>query len=51
MAHLDNILIVIMGPTASGKTAAALEIAQNFDGEIICADSRTIYKNMNIGTV
>lgn len=43
-------LIVIVGQTASGKTALALELAQKFNGEIICADSRTIYKEMNIGT-
>jgi tRNA dimethylallyltransferase len=43
-------LIVIVGPTASGKTALAIEIAKIYDGEIICADSRTIYKDMNIGT-
>jgi len=43
-------LIVIVGQTASGKTALALEIAEKFDGEIICADSRTIYKGMDIGT-
>lgn len=43
-------LIAIVGPTASGKTALALGIAERFAGEIICADSRTIYKGMNIGT-
>jgi tRNA dimethylallyltransferase len=43
-------LIVILGPTASGKTAAGIELAKNISGEIICADSRTIYKGMNIGT-
>lgn len=43
-------LIVIVGETASGKTALAIEIAQKFNGEIICADSRTIYKGMDIGT-
>ncbi|OYW84146.1 tRNA dimethylallyltransferase, partial [Candidatus Saccharibacteria bacterium 32-49-10] len=43
-------LIIIVGPTASGKTALAIELAEEFHGEIICADSRTIYKNMNIGT-
>ena len=43
-------LIVIVGPTASGKTALAVSIAQQHGGEIICADSRTIYKDMNIGT-
>lgn len=43
-------LIAIAGPTASGKTALALDIAERYDGEIICADSRTIYKHMDIGT-
>lgn len=43
-------LIVIVGPTASGKSSTALRIAEEFGGEIICADSRTIYKGMDIGT-
>lgn len=43
-------LIVIVGPTASGKSALALELARRHDGEIICADSRTVYKGMDIGT-
>lgn len=43
-------LIVITGPTASGKTGLALKLAQRYQGEIICADSRTIYKGMDIGT-
>lgn len=43
-------LIVIVGETASGKTALGIELAQKFNGEIICADSRTIYKGMDIGT-
>ena len=43
-------LVVIVGPTASGKTAVALKLAKDFNGEIICADSRTIYKGMDIGT-
>lgn len=43
-------LIVIVGPTASGKTGLAIELAKEFGGEIICADSRTIYKGMDIGT-
>jgi tRNA dimethylallyltransferase len=42
-------LVVIVGPTASGKTALAIELAQHYGGEIICADSRTIYKGMDIG--
>jgi tRNA dimethylallyltransferase len=43
-------LVVIVGPTASGKSALAIELARQFNGEIICADSRTVYKHMNIGT-
>lgn len=48
--YLNLPLIVIVGPTASGKTSLAIELAQRCDGEIICADSRTIYKGMDIGT-
>ena len=43
-------LVVIVGPTASGKSSLAMELAQAFNGEIICADSRTVYKDMDIGT-
>lgn len=43
-------LIVIAGPTASGKTTLAIELAEKVGGEIICADSRTIFKGMDIGT-
>lgn len=43
-------LIVILGPTASGKTGYAIELAKRVDGEIICADSRTVYCDMSIGT-
>lgn len=43
-------LIAIVGPTASGKTSLALDIAERYNGEIICADSRTVYKGMDIGT-
>lgn len=43
-------LLVIVGPTASGKTALAIELAQKFNGEIVCADSRTVYKYLDIGT-
>lgn len=42
--------IVVVGPTASGKTALAIELAQRYNGEIICADSRTIYEGLTIGT-
>ena len=43
-------LIVIVGPTAVGKTALAIGLAQCFDGEIVSADSRQIYRGMDIGT-
>lgn len=43
-------LIVIVGPTASGKTGLAIKIAKKFNGEIISADSRAIYRGMDIGT-
>jgi len=46
----DAPLVVIVGPTASGKSALAIELAKAFNGEIICADSRTVYKHMDIGT-
>lgn len=43
-------IIVIVGPTASGKSALAIKIAKKFNGEIISADSRQIYRGMNVGT-
>jgi tRNA dimethylallyltransferase len=45
-----NKVFIILGPTSSGKTSLALELCQRFNGEIISADSRQIYKNMDIGT-
>ena len=43
-------MIVVTGPTASGKTRRAVEIAREFGGEIISADSRQIYRGMDLGT-
>lgn len=43
-------LIVVLGPTASGKSKIAIQIAKNFNGEIISADSRQVYRGMDIGT-
>ncbi len=43
-------MIIILGPTASGKTSLAVQLAYDFNGEIISADSRQIYKGMDIGT-
>ena len=42
--------IVVTGPTATGKTKVAVDIASKYSGEIISADSRQIYKGMDIGT-
>ncbi len=43
-------VVVIVGPTASGKTALSIELAKKLDGEIISSDSMQIYKDMDIGT-
>ena len=43
-------LIVIVGPTASGKTGLSIKLAKKFNGEIISADSRAIYRGLDIGT-
>ena len=47
---IDAMTIVIAGPTASGKSALAIELAKKLDGAIISADSMQIYKGMDIGT-
>ncbi len=46
---MSNTCIVIAGPTASGKTALAIQLAQHFNTQIISADSRQCYKELNIG--
>ncbi|HAM38398.1 MAG TPA: tRNA (adenosine(37)-N6)-dimethylallyltransferase MiaA [Elusimicrobia bacterium] len=43
-------IIIISGPTATGKTDVAIKLAKNINGEIISADSRQLYKKLNIGT-
>lgn len=43
-------LIVVAGPTASGKTALAVQIAKAVGGSVICADSMQVYKGMSIAT-
>lgn len=45
-----NQLLVICGPTATGKTSLALSLAKKFNGEIVSADSRQVYRGMDIGT-
>lgn len=43
-------IVCIMGPTASGKTALGIELAKEFNGEIVSADSRMVYRGMEVGT-
>ena len=43
-------ILIVCGPTASGKTALAVDIAKKYNGEVISADSVAIYKNLNIGS-
>lgn len=47
---MKNKVIAVVGATASGKTAYAIDLAKKIDGEIVSADSRLVYKDMNIGT-
>jgi tRNA dimethylallyltransferase len=47
---MENKVLVLLGPTASGKTALAVALAKQLDGEIVSADSRQIYRGMDIGT-
>ena len=48
--HLHPPAIFLMGPTASGKTALSVQLAQALDGEIISVDSALVFKGMDIGT-
>lgn len=51
MADLDKQkIVVVLGPTASGKTALAIHLAQKYNGEIISADSMQIYRGLDVGT-
>ena len=47
---MSNRLITILGPTATGKTALAAEVAWRLDGEVISADSRQVFRGMDLGT-
>lgn len=47
---MNNTIVVLVGPTGSGKTAASLRIAHELDGEIVSADSMQLYRGMDIGT-
>lgn len=50
MQKKSNKIVVVLGPTASGKSDLAVKLANKFNGEIISADSRQVYKGMDIGT-
>ena len=45
-----NKVLIIYGPTATGKTALVIKLAKEYNGELISADSRQVYKNLDIGT-
>ncbi len=47
---MKNKLIVILGPTASGKTDLSVKLAKKFNGQVISADSRQVYKGMDVGS-
>lgn len=47
---MSHPLLIVLGPTASGKTNLTVKLAEKFNGEIISADSRQIFKDMDIGT-
>ncbi|MFH1255349.1 MAG: tRNA (adenosine(37)-N6)-dimethylallyltransferase MiaA [bacterium] len=50
MSKKNNKILAVLGPTACGKTKLAVELARKFNGEIVSADSRQVYRGMDIGT-
>ena len=46
----EPLLVVVLGPTASGKTALSLELAERFGGEIVSCDSVSVYRGMDLGS-
>lgn len=50
IAKQDPLLLVLLGPTASGKTALSLALAERFSGEVVSCDSVAVYRDMEIGT-
>jgi tRNA dimethylallyltransferase len=50
LSEIENPLIILVGPTAVGKTALSIELAQRLNAEIISSDSRLFYRGMDIGT-
>lgn len=49
-AMVDPLLVVLVGPTASGKTALSLELARRFHGEVVSCDSVSVYRSMDVGS-
>ena len=50
MLNAKNKIIAIIGPTASGKTKLGVYLASKFNGEIVSADSRQVFRGMDVGT-
>ncbi len=50
MLQMEKKIVCVVGPTAAGKTALAVKIAQEFNGEIVSADSRQVYRELDLGT-
>src|SRR5271168_2477845 len=48
--HPSPLLVAILGPTASGKSALAIHLAQQLDGEVIACDSTQLYRGFDVGT-
>jgi tRNA dimethylallyltransferase len=48
--HADPLVVVVLGPTGSGKTALSVELAERFGGEIVSCDSVAVYRGMELGT-
>ncbi len=50
MKETTTKLVVVLGPTASGKSSLGIDLALHFQGEIVSADSRQVYRGLDIGT-
>jgi tRNA dimethylallyltransferase len=50
MKKVKNKIVIVCGPTASGKSDLAVQIAKKYNGKVISADSRQVYKGLDIGT-
>ena len=48
--EIDQKIVVVAGPTGSGKSNVAISLAKEFNGELICSDSMQVYRQMDVGT-